>query len=273
VPRSVSQKIMPMQIMKRQLTNKSVQASFTVSPATKAILVFLSQELNHVCINNELDARARAGAGVNVLGETDTDETSPTYGQFLYHSRPQLANKTPYDPRMPSNQATDTTDSNNNHSGLTFEDPITGVDKTCEISAPVFWESLQCQLSSDVQPAQMLTEQSPPDGLVSRAWSLYVNFIAKSAGYRSSLMSYSEFCGYTNANYASAPRCGSRGTYLFIRILITDIDCRIGHNVQSCTRVVQELYNIHSKHSVYSVQYCTTCRFVTPLPAGGGWVC
>ena len=35
--------------------------------------------------------------------------------------------------------------------------------------------------------------------------------------------------------------------------------------MQSCTK----LYNIHSKHSVYSVQHCTTCRFVTPCPPGG----
>ena len=31
------------------------------------------------------------------------------------------------------------------------------------------------------------------------------------------------------------------------------------------------LYNIHSKRSVYIVQYCTTHRFVTPLPRG--WAC
>ena len=37
--------------------------------------------------------------------------------------------------------------------------------------------------------------------------------------------------------------------------------------VQCCTG----LYNIHSKHSVYSVQHCTTCRFVTPSPCG--WPC
>jgi hypothetical protein len=259
---------MPMQIMKRQLTNKSVQSSFTVSPATKAILVFLSQELNHVCINNELDARARAGAGVNVLGETDTDTTSPTYGQFLYHSRPQLANKTPYDPRMPSNQATNTTDSNNNHSGLTFEDPITGADKTCEISAPVFWESLQCQLASDVQPAQMLTEQSPPDGLVSRAWSLYVNFIAKSAGYRSSLMSYSEFCGYTNANYASAPRCGSRGTWHAFNIqtqpgsMSSDLQIRGSLNADPKPEARQFITVMALSESIYDIEY----QNGSPLP-------
>ena len=43
--------------------------------------------------------------------------------------------------------------------------------------------------------SQMLAEQDPTKGVVSRAWSLYVNFIAKSASYRSSLMSYCEFCG------------------------------------------------------------------------------
>eukprot|EP01043_Picozoa_sp_COSAG02_P004744 COSAG02_NODE_125_length_34972_cov_101.069997_24_plen_89_part_00 len=30
-----------------------------VTPATKAVLIFLTQERQHVCINNELDNRAR----------------------------------------------------------------------------------------------------------------------------------------------------------------------------------------------------------------------
>jgi hypothetical protein len=57
-----------------------------------------------------------------------------------------------------------------------------------EKTAPMYWESLQVQLSSDVQPSDMLTQQSPPAGLLSRAWSLYTNFIAKSAGFRVSVM-------------------------------------------------------------------------------------
>jgi hypothetical protein len=75
---------MPFQIAKRQLVNKQVQESFTVSPATKAVLVFLSQERQHVCINNELDARACAGAGVNVLGTTLDDSTSVDHGKFTW---------------------------------------------------------------------------------------------------------------------------------------------------------------------------------------------
>ena len=38
-----------------RFVNKQVQESFTVSPATKAVLIFLTQERQHVCINNELD--------------------------------------------------------------------------------------------------------------------------------------------------------------------------------------------------------------------------
>ena len=83
VPRSVSQKIMPFQIAKRQLVNKQVQESFTVSPATKAVLIFLTQERQHVCINNELDARACAGAGVNVLGTTLDNSLSVHHGPVL----------------------------------------------------------------------------------------------------------------------------------------------------------------------------------------------
>ena len=206
VPRSVSQKFMPFQVIKRQLRNKVVQESFTVSPSTKAVLVFLTQEQSHLCIDNELDSRARAGGGCNSLGVTSTAEGSNTYGIFQYDSRPRAAHKTPYDPRL---QNTDVA----SHSEATFDNQETGAQDALEISAPMFWQSLQAQLGSDVQPAQMLTEQDPTKGLVSRAWSLYVNFIAKSAGYRSSLMSYSEFCGIHNSNFGSAPRCGTRGVW------------------------------------------------------------
>ena len=147
-----------MQIMRRQLSNKNVQESFTVSPATKAILVFLTQELSHVCIDNELDSRARAGGGCNTLGVTNTDtlaDGSPSnhYGIFEYDSRPRAAHKTPYDPRL-QNTVTD-------HGVATFENPKTGTQDALEISTPMFWSSLQAQLGSDVQPAQMLTEQDP----------------------------------------------------------------------------------------------------------------
>ena len=213
VPMSISQKFMPFTIVKRQLRNKIIQESFTVSPATKAVLVFISQELSHVCIDNELDSRARAGGGCNVLGITNTTAAtdSADYGKFEYHSRPQFENKSRIDPRVASSQGKG--DSDDHPSAEQSFLTATGESKRLEKSAPMFISSLQCQIADDVQPAQMLTDQDPTTGDVARAWSLYVNFIAKSAGYRSSLMSFSEFSGYTNSNYGSAPRCGTRGVW------------------------------------------------------------
>jgi hypothetical protein len=219
-----------MQIIKRQLKNKTVQESFSVSPATKAVLIFLTQELQHICIDNELDSRARAGSGVNTLGDTEKNIVSTDYGVFKYHSRPQLKNKGPHDPRKGSTQALGTAEGSS-HPNATFVD-FDGATQNLEKSAPMFWSSLQAQLGNSVVPAQMLTEQDPPMGAVSRAWSMYTNFIAKSAGYRSSLMSFSEFSGYHNSNYASGARCGSRGTWHAFNIeappgsLATDLQIR-----------------------------------------------
>eukprot|EP01043_Picozoa_sp_COSAG02_P022434 COSAG02_NODE_1166_length_14154_cov_19.442191_12_plen_90_part_00 len=62
-------------IIKRQLRTKVVQDSFTISPTTKAVLIFLTQESPHLCIENELDKRAKVGASVNALGLTYTSGT------------------------------------------------------------------------------------------------------------------------------------------------------------------------------------------------------
>jgi hypothetical protein len=202
VPRSISLKTMPFTIIKRQLRTKVIQDSFTISPATKAVLVFLTQESPHLCVENELDKRAKAGAGVNALGATLAN------GKFGYDSRSlHKTRDAAVDPREPSALAT----GNAQHAdaGVLEVDASTHLEPT----APMHWSTLQVQLSSDVQPAQMLTEQDPPKGLVSRAWALYTAFIAKSAGYRGSVMSFSEFSGYHSANYGSAPRCGSRGVW------------------------------------------------------------
>ena len=60
-----------------------------MSPATKAALICLTQERQRVCINNELDARART----NVLGAsgraTLDDPTSVHHGKFQYDNRTQ----------------------------------------------------------------------------------------------------------------------------------------------------------------------------------------
>ena len=62
----------------------------------------------------------------------------------------------------------------------------------------------------------MLTEMDPRDGKMSRAWNLYTAYIGRALGYRGSVMTFSEFCGHHNANYASGPGCGDRGSfYLF----------------------------------------------------------
>ena len=55
VPRSISLKTMPFTIIKRQLRTKVIQDSFTISPATKAVLVFLTQESPHLCVGLQRD--------------------------------------------------------------------------------------------------------------------------------------------------------------------------------------------------------------------------
>ena len=54
---------------------------------------------------------------------------------------------------------------------------------------------------------------APHAGKMSRAWSLYTEFVGRAAGYRSAPLSFSEFCGYHNSNFASGPRAGDRGCF------------------------------------------------------------
>lgn len=210
IPKSISLKTNPIQVAKRQLRTQNVQESFTISPSTKAVMCFLVQDFAHLCADAELDGRAKAGAGVNALGITDD-----TTGKFTYDSRAlQCVRDADIDPREPSAIGGLTANAANDYTPATVLEVKNGAASVnLEKTAPMYWESLQVQLGADVQPRDMLTQQSPPTGLLSRAWSLYTNFIAKSAGFRGSVMSYSEFCGYVNSTFNSGARCGDRGPF------------------------------------------------------------
>jgi hypothetical protein len=157
---------------------------------------------------------------------------------------------------------------NTTNGGFSFENPLDGTTVDIEKTAPVFWQSLQCQLGSDVQPAQMLTEQDPTKGDVSRAWSLYTNFIAKSAGYRASLMSFSEYCGYHNANFASGPRCGTRGVWHAFNIqtqpgsLSSDLQIRGALNADPDSDARQFITIMALSESIFDIEY----QNGSPLP-------
>eukprot|EP01043_Picozoa_sp_COSAG02_P069816 COSAG02_NODE_12121_length_1592_cov_11.405894_2_plen_160_part_00 len=68
--------------------------------------------------------------------------------------------------------------------------------------------------------------------------------------------------------YSSSGRPGATES-IYVNVLVGKVTiCIVVQELyKSCTR----LYNIHSKYSVYIVQHCTTCRFVTPLSRG--WPC
>ena len=81
-PKSISQKVHPIQVATRQITTQSINQSFTVPVSTVAVAIFLRQQFRHICADTELDGQAKAVAGVNVLGSTDS-----TTGVFQYESR------------------------------------------------------------------------------------------------------------------------------------------------------------------------------------------
>ena len=69
-------------------------------------------------------------------------------------------------------------------------------DKKVEPSAPFGLTQLQVQLADAYAPREALAQMEPLKGLLSRAWSEYITFISKNMGYRGSVMSYAQFCGY-----------------------------------------------------------------------------
>ena len=94
IPPSQSIRYSPIQVTERKVEGTSLNETFVVPPSTKSVMIFMRQDANHVCIDRELDSKA--GAGVNVLGDTDTagtlddtaDRTGPMHaGTFVYDSK------------------------------------------------------------------------------------------------------------------------------------------------------------------------------------------
>jgi hypothetical protein len=218
IPPSQSIRYSPIQVTRRKVEGTSLAETFVVPPSTKSVMIFLEQDASHVCIDAELDSKA--GAGINVLGSTDTAGTGDTTadrtgtqhaGTFLFDSNDIYASRDlSTDPRRVNTTS---------HSGV-------------ESTRPYALQSLQVQLGGQIQPREMLTEMDPRDGKMSRAWNLYTQFIGRSQGYRGSVMSYAEFCGRHSANYASGPGCGDRGSFFLFDMqqppgsLATDLQVR-----------------------------------------------
>ena len=220
IPKSISIKTHPIQVAVRTLRSQTVQETFVVPSSTRSLLVFLKQDIHHMCADRELDGQAKAGAGVNALGTTD-DST----GLFGYDSRPiQIGADSDIDPRQPSDVAAIDSPSQ------TVPNEIDG--SLLEQTAPMCFEQLQCQLGQAIVPREALSNMKPPRGEVSRAWNLFTEFVSKSHGFRGSAMSYADFTGYLNHNYNSGPRCGDRGTFFMFNVqnpsgtLATDLQIR-----------------------------------------------
>ena len=156
-PKSISIKTNPVTIAKRQLRAQNVQETFVVPPGTRSVLLFLVQDIHHLCADSELDGRAKAGGGVNALGITND-----TTGKFEYFSRAQDAIRDKAtDPRV----LNDDSDTNPLYGGQSSEvKTASGADVPLERSAPSFWTTLQVQLGQDVQPREQLAAQDPTVG-------------------------------------------------------------------------------------------------------------
>ena len=219
IPPSISLRYSPIQVVTRQLQSDSVNETFVVPPSTKSVMIFMRQAFSHLCVDRE--ELSLAGAGINVMGTGQTESSNAFQnGRFLYDN--QLLNIDPQsDPRL--KRATGT---------ATVDEIALNSSNSAEITRPFAFRSLQCQLGSSIQPREMLTDMNPQQGKMSRAWQLYTEFIGRSQGYRGSVMSYGEFCGYANANYASGPGCGDRGSFFLFNMqrkpgeLATDLQIR-----------------------------------------------
>jgi len=219
IPPSISLRYSPIQVVTRQLQSDSVNETFVVPPSTKSVMIFMRQAFSHLCVDRE--ELSLAGAGINVMGTGQTQSTDTFQnGRFLYDN--QLLNiDAQSDPRV------------KRVTGDADADSIAlNSSNSTEITRPFAFRSLQCQLGSSIQPREMLTDMNPQEGKMSRAWQLYTEFIGRSQGYRGSVMSYGEFCGYANANYASGPGCGDRGSFFLFNMqrkpgeLATDLQIR-----------------------------------------------
>jgi hypothetical protein len=121
------------------------------------------------------------------------------------------------------------------------------------------FQSLQCQLGSSIQPREMLTDMNPQEGKMSRAWQLYTEFVGRSQGFRGSVMSYSEFCGYANANYSSGPGAGDRGSFFLFNLqrkpgeLATDLQIRGTLLGDPRVDAKQEMVVVAVSDSIYNI--------------------
>jgi hypothetical protein len=218
IPPSQSIRYSPIQVTERKVEGDSLNETFVVPPSTKSVMIFMRQDANHVCIDRELDSKA--GAGINVLGATDTAGTGDSTvnrtgaqhaGTFLYDSKDIFDSRdVATDPRRVK----------------------TASHTTTETTRPSALQSLQVQLGGQIQPREMLTEMDPRNGKMSRAWNLYIQYVGRALGYRGSVMTFAEFCGHHSANYASGPGCGDRGSFFLFDMqqppgsLATDLQVR-----------------------------------------------
>eukprot|EP01045_Picozoa_sp_COSAG04_P017339 COSAG04_NODE_1527_length_6459_cov_1.844025_2_plen_735_part_00 len=246
IPKSISQKVHPVQVATRQIRTQAINESFTVPVSTVACAIFLRQQFKHSCADAELDGQAKAAAGINSLGITDA-----ATGNFKYDSRAIAALRdTKLDPRAQNAVNAD--------SNIVLE---VDTAKMVEQSSPFGFTQLQVQLADSYAPREALSQMEPQKGLLSRAWSEYVTFISKNMGYRGSVMSYSQFAGYHNSNYASGPRAGERGPFFVFALqrpsgsLAVDLQVRAllestPHDTSKLEMVVMAI-----SESLYNVQY------------------
>ena len=213
---------------------------------SQSCMVFIRQNAQHVCIDrSELSL---AAAGINVLGGTvpvtTSDPVTAAGGTYLYDSRLQEGARDPdIDPRRASIKAS--------------ADLVQGLERT----APCFFESLQVQCGGAIQPREALSEMSPPNGEMSRAWQLYTEFVGRSQGFRGAVLSYSEFCGSYSSNHASGPRCGDRGCFFLFDLqqkpgsLASTLEIRGLLNAEPDVAAKQELVVVCVSDSIMNIGY------------------
>jgi len=246
IPPSISIRYSPIQVVTRQLQDKAVQETFVVPPSTKSVMIFMRQSFSHLCVDRE--ELSLAGAGINVMGkkETQSDDAFQN-GRFQYDN--QLLNiDAETDPRLKRNLGSGADDVGAADAG-----------NNIELTRPYAFQSLQCQLGSSIQPREMLTDMNPQEGKMSRAWQLYTEFVGRSQGFRGSVMSYSEFCGYANANYSSGPGAGDRGSFFLFNLqrkpgeLATDLQIRGTLLGDPRVDAKQEMVVVAVSDSIYNI--------------------
>ena len=73
IPRSLSLRVSPVQVITRQMKSRSVLESFVVSPSIKSCMIFIRQNAQHVCIDrSELSLAAGKNQSQNGIPNTLT---------------------------------------------------------------------------------------------------------------------------------------------------------------------------------------------------------